>query len=86
LLVRMRTTDDKEVLLDNAKYLTNTYVSNVGINDKDLTPQERDGDGKEEQGNEAGGKGKTLEVASSQTKRREWLFLQRRPEQPARRG
>jgi hypothetical protein len=43
LLARMRTTDDKEVLLDNAKYLRNTHISNVGINDnKDLTSQEGD--------------------------------------------
>ncbi|MFO0004950.1 MAG: hypothetical protein ACK559_27855, partial [bacterium] len=35
----MRTTDDKEVLLDNAKYLKDTHLSSVGIS-KDLTPQE----------------------------------------------
>jgi uncharacterized coiled-coil protein SlyX len=39
LLVGMRTTDDKEVLLDNAKYLKDTHLSSVGIS-KDLTPQE----------------------------------------------
>jgi uncharacterized coiled-coil protein SlyX len=39
LLVGMRTTDDKEVLLDNAKYLKDTHMSSVGIS-KDLTPQE----------------------------------------------
>ncbi len=31
LLVGMRTTDDKEVLLDNAKYLKDTHLSSVGI-------------------------------------------------------
>ncbi len=33
LLARIRITYDKEVLLDNAKYLKNTHRSNVGIND-----------------------------------------------------
>ena len=39
LLVGMRTTDDKELLLENAKYLRDTHFSNIGIS-KDLTPQE----------------------------------------------
>jgi hypothetical protein len=39
LLVGMRSTDDKELLLDNAKFLRDTHMSSVGIS-KDLTPQE----------------------------------------------
>jgi hypothetical protein len=39
LIVGMRTTDDKELLLDNARYLRDTHMSNVGIS-KDLTPRE----------------------------------------------
>jgi len=39
LLVGMRSTEDKELLLDNAKFLRDTHMSSVGIS-KDLTPQE----------------------------------------------
>ena len=39
LLVGMRSTEDKELLLDNAKFLRDTHMSTVGIS-KDLTPQE----------------------------------------------
>jgi hypothetical protein len=71
LIVGMRTTDDKELLLDNARYLRDTHMSNVGIS-KDLTPREiRD---EKEMENEADRRNRDLNQ-EDRAKNLKWLVV-----------
>jgi len=71
LLAGLRTTEDKALLLDNAKFLRDTFFSNVGIS-ADLTPQEMKEE--KEMGVEAERRNKDLSQ-EDRAKNLKWLLV-----------